>query len=367
MEWICGGGIMRIEAAVIRGDGVGPEMMEPAVEVLQTVCSQFGHTLNLSYVPACSESIERCYHPLPQKSLEVCQSLPAVLFGNSGLSKYRNLPLEKRPEAALLGLRKGMGVTTNLRPVTYYPALSAFSPLKETVLKRGLDFVFVRDIVGGVFCSDKVRRSGINGQEAFEYEYYNEKIVMDTAQIAFSLAQNRKRKVTNLDKSNVLESSRLWRNMVERIAADYPEIQVKHDYIDHAAMQILATPETFDVIVTSNLFGDIISDEGTQMTGTPYMYASAEINRDGRGIYTPNQLHHPDESVIGKQVVNPIGMIMAAALMLRFTFKLEEEANVIERVVQKVIKEGFATRDIWTEGKRLVSTREMGQQIKAHI
>lgn len=189
----------------------------------------------------------------------------------------------------------------------------------------------------------------------------------DTAQIACKLAGSRTGKLINLDKSNVLESSRLWRTTVQKIAAGYSDIQLEHYYIDNAAMRILESPVKFDVIVTSNLFGDIISDEGTQMTGTPYMYASAEINREGRGIYTPNQLHHPDESVIGKQVVNPIGMIMAEALMLRFTFGLEDEAQAIEAAAKQVVEDGFATRDIWEEGKTLVSTGEMGEMLSGRL
>lgn len=358
---------MMVEAAVMKGDGVGPEMMGPAVEVLEAVCNKFGHTLRLHPVAACGETIESCYDPLPRESLQVCQEVPAILFGNTGLEKYRNLPLAKRPEAALMGLRKGLGVTTNIRPVKCYPALYEFSPLKERVLEPGVDFVFVRDIVGGVLCSEKVRTSGTYGQEAYEYEYYNEKIVMDTAQIAFSLAAGRKKQVANLDKSNVLESSRLWRQTITQVARTYPETQLAHYYIDNAAMRIMESPQLFDVVVTSNLFGDIISDEGTQMTGTPYLYASAEINKDGHGIYTPNQLHYPDESVIGKQLVNPVGMIAAVALMLRFTFHLEEAAAVVEQAVDRVIQNGFATRDIWKEGRKRVSSCELGAEIVKEI
>lgn len=354
---------MNLEVAYIEGDGVGPEMMEPALRILRAVCDRFGHRLVLRRTAACGETIESCYNPLPRKSLDICRNVPAVLFGNSGLKKYRNLPLDKRPEAALLGLRKGLGVTTNIRPVKYYPALASFSPLKEQVLDRGLDFVFVRDIVGGVLCSDKFRAQGDCGQEAYEYEYYNEKIVLDTARIAFTLAASRKKRVVSLDKSNVLESSRLWRQTVLQAAAGFPDVELTHCFIDHAAMKILASPQDFDVIVTSNLFGDIISDEGTQMTGTPYLFGSAEIGKGGQGIYTPNQLHYPDEYVIGKQIVNPIGMIVAVALMLRYTFCLEQEAKSVEQAVSRAIQDGFATADIWEEGKTLLPTWEMGEMI----
>lgn len=358
---------MKLDVAVIKGDGVGSEMMEPAIKVLQAVCHKFGHKLCIYPAAACGETIESCYDPLPAESLKICQNVPAVLFGNTGLEKYRNLPLEKRPEAALMGLRRGMQVTTNIRPVRYYPSLSFLSPLKESVLEKGLDFVFVRDIVGGVLCSDKIRTKGMFGREAYEYEYYNEKIVMDTAKIAFELAGDRSGHLVNLDKSNVLESSRLWRQTIEQAANDYPEISLEHYYIDNAAMRIMETPHKFDVIVTSNLFGDIISDEGTQMTGTAYLYASAELNKNKHGIYTPNQLHYPDESVIGKKVVNPIGMISAAALMFRYTFRLEAEAELIEKAVACVIENGYATKDIWKEGKQLLLTDEMGEKIVKEI
>lgn len=354
---------MKIEAAVIAGDGVGPEMMAQALSVLGTVCEKYHHEWKIYPVCACSEALEQGKDPLPEDSLKQCLAVPAVLFGNSGLKKYRDRPLHERPEGALMKLRKMLKVTTNIRPVRCYPALTEFSPLKEEILARGLDFVFVRDIEGGVLCSDKVSKTGKYGKEAYEYEYYNEKIVSDTAHIAMKLAGMRKKKVANLDKSNVLASSRLWRQTVSQIAQQYPEIELSHDYIDHAAMRILESPQDFDVIVTSNLFGDIISDEGTQMTGTPYLYGSAEISRDGHAIYTPNQLHYPDESVIGKQVVNPIGMIASAALMLRFSFGLEEEAKVIEDAVAMVIQEGMATKDIWTPGKELMGTEEMGEAV----
>lgn len=358
---------MILDVAVVKGDGVGPEMMAPATAVLNTVCGKYGHKLNLYPAPACGETIESCYDPLPPDSLKICQNAQAVLFGNTGLRKYQNLPINKRPESALMGLRRGLGVTTNIRPVKYYPVLSSFSPLKEKILNQGLDFVFVRDIIGGVLCSEKVCSTGLQGKEAYEYEYYNETIVMETAKIALELAGLRGKKLTNLDKSNVLESSKLWRRTIQMTAASRPEITLEHYYIDNAAMRILETPWNFDVIVTSNLFGDIISDEGTQMTGTPYLYASAEVNRAGRGIYTPNQLHHPDESIIGKQVVNPIGMIAAAALMLRFSFHLEEEAQAIENAIAAVIQKGFATKDIWENGKTLLSTGEMGEKIAEEV
>ena len=213
---------MKLEAAVIQGDGVGPEMMEEAVRVLQAVCRRFGHHLKLYPVLACSQAIEAGKEPLPQESLKICTQVPAVLFGNSGLKKYQDWPLDKRPEGALMILRKVLQVSTNIRPVRMYPSLKCFSPLKAERLEQGMDVAFVRDIAGGVFCSAKVQGNGDGGREAYEYEYYNETIVRKTAYTAFKLAKSRKNKVTNLDKSNVLGSSRLWRQTVQQVSEDFP-------------------------------------------------------------------------------------------------------------------------------------------------
>ncbi len=267
---------MKLEAAVIQGDGVGPEMMEEAVRVLQAVCRRFGHHLKLYPVLACAQAIEAGKEPLPQESLKICTQVPAVLFGNSGLKKYQDWPLDKRPEGALMILRKALKVSTNIRPVRMYPSLKCFSPLKAERLEQGMDVAFVRDIAGGVFCSAKVQGNGDGGREAYEYEYYNETIVRKTAYTAFKLAKSRKNKVTNLDKSNVLGSSRLWRQTVQPVSGEFPQVELEHLYIDNAAMELIRDPGRFDVFVTSNLFGDIISDEGTELTGTPYLYPSAE-------------------------------------------------------------------------------------------
>lgn len=358
---------MKLEAAVIRGDGVGPEMMEEAVCVLEAVCRRFGHELRLYPVLACAQALEAGKEPLPKESLDICTGVPAVLFGNTGLKKYQDRPIDERPEGALMELRKALNVSTNIRPVRIYPTLKCFSPLKAERLENGMDIAFVRDIAGGVLCSEKVQGEGHGGREAYEYEYYNEEIVSKTAKTAFRLAGNRRGKVTNLDKSNVLGSSRLWRQTVNRAAVEFPQVNLEHLYIDNAAMELIRDPGRFDVFVTSNLFGDIISDEGTGLTGTPYLYPSAEISGTEQGIYTPNQLHYPDESVIGKNLVNPIGMIAAAAQMLRLSFGLEAEAGAIEEGIRQVLAANIATADIWHKGKILVGTKEMGKRIADEI
>ncbi len=351
---------MEMNIAVIPGDGIGPEITMAAITALEAVASKYGHVLNLQYVKACSESVEELGEPLPQTSLETCLNADAVLLGNTGLEKYKNLPLSKRPEYALLKLRKELKVTTNIRPVHVYPELKLLSPLNQNALSKGLDYLFVRDIAGGVLCSDQVKGEGENGPEAYEYEYYNQKIVEETAGFAFELAKARKGKVVSLDKANVLGSSRLWRKTVTEIGKEYPEVELTHEYIDSAALKLIRMPWYYDVILTSNLFGDIISDEGTGLTGTAGLFGSAELAASGKGLYTPNQLHYPDESVIGQQKVSPVGMIMALALMLRCTFHLEQEAAAIEKAVEKVLEQKFITEDMYYKGAKKVKTQEFG-------
>ena len=358
---------MEINIAVIPGDGIGPEITEATEQVLKRVCEIYGHVLNITHVKACSSSIEETGEPLPKESLKKCLQADAVLLGNTGLEKYKNEPLTKRPEYALLKLRKELGVTTNLRPVRLYPALMELSPLNKNALSGGLDYLFVRDIAGGVLCSELVIVKGVHGPEAYEYEYYNQKIVEDTARFAFELAKGRRNKVVSLDKANVLGSSRLWRKTVTEIGKEYPEMELSHEYIDSAALKLIRRPWEYDVILTANLFGDIISDEGTGLTGTAGLFGSAELSVSGKGLYTPNQLHYPDESVIGKDMVNPIGMIAAAAQMLRLSFGLEAEAGAIEEAIRQVLAANIATADIWHKGKILVGTKEMGKRIADEI
>lgn len=358
---------MEMNIAVISGDGIGPEITTAAITVLEAIAEKYGHMLNLQYVKACSQSVEESGEPLPKEALETCLQADAVLLGNTGLEKYKNLPLSKRPEYALLKLRKELKVTTNIRPVHVYPELKLLSPLNQNALSKGLDYLFVRDIAGGVLCSDQVKGEGENGPEAYEYEYYNQKIVEETAGFAFELAKARKGKVVSLDKANVLGSSRLWRKTVTEIGKEYPKVELTHEYIDSAALKLIRMPWYYDVILTSNLFGDIISDEGTGLTGTAGLFGSAELAASGKGLYTPNQLHYPDESVIGQQKVSPVGMIMALALMLQCTFHLEQEAAAIEKAVEKVLEQKFITEDMYYKGAKKIKTQEFGFNVARTI
>lgn len=353
--------------AVIYGDGVGPEMMEPALRILGVICGKYGHRMEIQPVLAAGRAIDLCGDPFPEESVEVCRKADAVLFGNVGLKRYQHLPEDKRPESVLLKLRKALHVTTNIRPVRLYKSLNGFSPVKESIIKNGMDIAFVRDIAGGILNSNKVRGQGAHGQEAYEYEYYNEEIVKRTAEIAFELAGKRKKQVLSLDKANVLESSRLWRQTVETVKQSYPETGLSHCYVDTAAMWLLRNPWKYDVVLSSNMFGDIIADEGTEISGTPFLYGSAEISAEGRGIYTPNQLHWSDESTVGRQIVNPIGMIEAVTLMLRFSFHMEQEADEIEKAIERVVSCGYATPDIQAKGSIAVGTDEMGELISKEL
>lgn len=355
------------QVAVIMGDGVGPEMMRPALRILKKICNKHDKKIEIAVVEAAGNAVMKYGDPLPEDSVRVCRESDAVLFGNSGLSKFNDYPLEKRPEYALLKLRRELKVTTNIRPVHMYPKLTELSPLKEEKLKKGMDMVFVRDIVGGVLCSEKVKGEGAYGSEAYEYEYYNEEMVRQTADIAFSLAYLRRKKVVSLDKANVLGSSRLWRKTVQEVGEQYKNIELSNCYIDSASMNIIREPWNYDVVLSSNMFGDIIADEGTELTGTPFLYGSAEISAEGKGIYTPNQLHWADERVAGKQIVNPIGMISAVALMLEFSFGMNREAWEIEYAISKVIEKGYATQDVMTSDSTRVGTDEMAALIMKEI
>lgn len=357
---------MNLKIAVIPGDGVGPEMMEATLCVLGKVVEQYGHRLDLQLVCASGEAIEAYGTPIPEESLKICKSAQAVLLGNTGLKKYYHNPLDRRPEYMLMTLRRELNVTTNIRPVRLYPELIAMSPLKEEIISKGMDILFVRDIVGGILNSKKISKTGNHGQEAYEWEYYNENIVRDTVSHGFEFAKQRRRKVTSLDKANVLASSQLWDQIVREVWKEHPDISMEHYYIDNAAMKLIENPSEFDVIVTTNVFGDIIADEGTQLTGSAKLYASAEIAKDGRGIYTPNQLHDPDETIVGKDIINPVGMIAAAALMLRYSFGLEAEAAAVEQAIASALALGCRTRDI-AMGEEWMGTHEMGESIAALI
>lgn len=358
---------MKYNIALIKGDGIGPEVVDEAVKVLKRVEEISDINFEFTEVLAVGKAIDEVGTPLPKESLEICKNSDAVIVGNIGGKKWRNNPLDQKPEKAILILRKELNAAVNLRPIFLNKNLADFSPLKKEIIGKGMDTLVVRDIVGGMICSEKEVGTGKFGREAADKEYYNEEIIRNVTKQGFEAAMQRGKKLASLDKANALASSMLWREVVNEVAKDYLEVDVQHYFIDNAAMEVLKEPSKFDVIIASNMFGDIIADEISQITGAAGILGSAELSYEGKGIFTPNQLHNEDESIIGKDMANPIGMILSSALMLRYSFGLDKEAKLIEDAVNKVIEEGYVTSDLFIEGKNLVGTKEMGNLIKNYI
>ncbi|MGL5314368.1 MAG: 3-isopropylmalate dehydrogenase [Peptostreptococcaceae bacterium] len=354
---------MDYKIALIKGDGIGPEISAEAVKVLNIIGKTFNHKFDFIDVVGAGEAVDKFGEPLPVESLEACINSDAVLIGNIGGSKWKSVELEKNPVRAILKLREVLNVSSNLRPITLNKNLIEFSPLRKSIISKGIDILVVRDLAGSVICGEKKFNTGRFGREASDLEYYNEEIIKKSANIAFNSAISRRRKVSSIDKSNVLASSMLWKDVVTEVSKNYNGVKLTHHLVDTAAMEVILNPNKFDVIVTSNMFGDILADELSQITGTACMLPSAELDSKGKGLFTPNQLHHPDESIIGLDKANPIGLISSAALMLRYSFKLEEEADLILASIDEVINRGYRTEDIYNGSSQLVGTNKMGDLI----
>ena len=358
---------MNYKIALIKGDGIGPEISREAVKVLNEIEKIYNHKFDINEIAGAGEAIDKYGDPLPKDSLDICISSDAVLIGNIGGSKWNNMPLHQKPVKAILKIRKALNLTSNLRPITLNSNLKTFSPLKDNIISKGIDILVVRDLAGSVICGEKKSCKGEFGREASDLEYYNEEIIKKSAIKSFDAAQNRRNLVSSIDKSNVLASSMLWKDIINETSKEYKNVKVKHHLVDSAAMEVILNPEKFDVIVTTNMFGDILADELSQITGTACMLPSAELDEKGKGIFTPNQLHHPDESIIGKDKANPIGLISSVAMMLRYSFNLMEEANLLERAIDKTIGLGYRTEDIYSRGTKLVGTQIMGDMICSSI
>lgn len=356
---------MNFNIATIPGDGIGPEVVGQTIKVLEKIGQKFNHTFNFTEVLAGGCAFDATGSPLPQETIEVCKKSDSVLLGAVGGPKWDHLSGSQRPEAALLGLRGQLGLFTNLRPALLHEALKDACPLKPEYVKGGLDIMVVRELTGGIYFGERGYREGKYGQEAYDTEAYSEFEIKRIAKIAFEAAMQRNKKVTSVDKANILESSRLWRKVVNEMAKDYPEVTVDHLYVDNAAMQLVKDPKQFDVIVTSNMFGDILSDEASMITGSIGMLPSASLNETSIGMYEP--IHGSAPDIAGKGIANPIATILSAAMMLRYSFKLENEAKTIEDAVTKVLNAGFRTGDIMSDGMKKVGTEEMGQLILENI
>ena len=356
---------MNYKLAVIPGDGIGPDVVEQTLLVLDKVGEKFGHTFQYHKVLAGGCAIDATGGCLPQETIDVCKASDAVLLGAVGGWKWDTLPGDQRPERALLGLRKALGLFANLRPALLFEQLADASPLKPEILAGGLDIVVVRELTGGIYFGEKGVKDTDLGPAAYDIEQYAEEEVRRIAKVAFDMAMKRSKHVTSVDKANVLESSRLWRRVVTEVAKDYPEVTLDHLYVDNAAMQLVRNPRQFDVIVTSNIFGDILSDEASQITGSIGMLPSASLAQGTFGMYEPVHGSAPD--IAGQDKANPMATILSAAMMLRYTFGLGQEADAIENAVKSVLDQGYRTPDLFAGEGTLVGTAEMGRRIAEAI
>lgn len=352
---------MKYNIALVKGDGIGPEIVDSAVRVLERIAEKYGHEFVFTPYLAGGAAIDEYGVPLPQETIDGCLASDSVLLGAVGGPKWDEQPPQNRPERAILGLRAALGLFTNLRPARIFPALADACTLRPDIAARGFDLVIVRELTGGIYFGERGRREGTNGIEAYDTECYSVMEIERIARVAFETAMKRNKHVTSIDKANVLESSRLWRETVNRIAGEYPEVSVDHMYVDNGAMQLVRDPAHFDVVLTSNIFGDILSDEASQITGSIGMLASASLGSSSRGLYEP--IHGSAPDITGMGIANPIATILSAAMMLRFSFGLNEEADAIENAVNKTLDDGIRSADIAIKGQPTVGTTEMTDSI----
>ncbi len=357
---------MSKKIAVLPGDGIGPEIVEQAVKVLKALGCDF----EMEYADVGGVAYAHHGHPLPESTLKLAKESDAILFGAVGDFKYDNLERRLRPEQAILGLRKALGLFANLRPAKCFKELTSASTLREEVVS-GLDLVIVRELTGDIyFGTPRGRRVAPDGNfpgapEAFDTMRYTVPEIERIARVAFEAARKRRGKVTSVDKANVLETSQLWRDTVIEVAKDYPDVTLEHMYVDNAAMQLVRAPKALDVVLTGNIFGDILSDEASMLTGSIGMLASASLNDKKQGLFEPSHGSAPD--IAGKNIANPIATVLSAAMMLRYSLDMNEEADAIEKAVEKVLADGVRTGDIMSEGCRKVSCSEMGDAIAAAL
>lgn len=360
---------MQLNIGVIRGDGIGPEIVTEAIKVLDKVGEVFGHSYTYNELLMGGASIDVHGIPLTDETVAIAKSCDAVLMGSIGgdakVSPWYKLEPSKRPEAGLLKIRKELNLFANLRPAVLYDELKGACPLKEELTEGGFDMMIMRELTGGLYFGNRETKEIDGVMTAKDELTYNENEIRRIAIRAFDIAMKRNKKVISVDKANVLDSSRLWRKVVEEVAKVYPEVTLEHMLVDNCAMQLVKNPKQFDVILTENMFGDILSDEASMITGSIGMLASASLNDTKFGLYEPSGGSAPD--IAGKGIANPIATILSAAMMLRYTFDLDKEADAIENAVAEVLKAGYRTIDIMSEGKKQVGTAEMGTLIAEYI
>jgi len=355
-----------MKIAVLPGDGIGPEIVAEAVKVLNALGPQF----DLETAPVGGAAYDLAGHPLPPATLELAKKADAILFGAVGDWKYDALARELRPEQAILGLRKHLELFANFRPAICYDELTAASSLKPEIVS-GLDILIIRELNGDIYFGQPrgIRTSELplfkGAREGFDMMHYSEPEVERIGRVAFEAARKRSKKVCSVDKANVLETSQLWRDVMIRVGKEYPDVELSHMYVDNAAMQLVKAPKAFDVVVTGNLFGDILSDEASMLTGSIGMLPSASLDKNNKGLYEPSHGSAPD--IAGKGIANPLATILSAAMMLRYSLGLPDQADRIEAAVQKVLSQGLRTADIYTEGTKKVSTVEMGDAVVAAL
>ena len=360
---------MDYNVTVIPGDGIGPEIVREARKVLDQVGRVYGHSFDYTEILMGGCSIDAYGVPLTEEALETAGKSDAVLLGavggDVGNSRWYDVAPNLRPEAGLLAIRKGLGLFANIRPAYLYKELAEACPLKKEIIGDGFDMVIMRELTGGLYFGDRYTREVDGVMTAVDTLTYNEKEIRRIAVKAFDIAMKRRKKVTSVDKANVLDSSRLWRKVVEEVAADYPEVELSHMLVDNCAMQLVMNPGQFDVILTENMFGDILSDEASMITGSIGMLSSASMNESKFGLYEPSHGSAPD--IAGKDMANPIATILSAAMLLRYSFDMDREADAVEKAVQAVLTEGYRTGDIMSEGCTRVGTCKMGDLIAERI
>lgn len=356
---------MNKKIGVIWGDCSSPEIVKQAIRVLDRIAQKYGHTFDYTKILMGGEAIDKMGEPLPQSQLDLCLQQDSVLLGAIGGPKWEGLAGNMRPEKGLLALRAGMGLYSNNRPAKIWPQLADASPLKKEIVDQGIDFIIVRELIGGAYFG-KHELFEENGELcALDTMPYSEHEIERIGRIGFETAMKRKKKLCMVDKHNVLETSRLWVKVFDRLKEEYPEVEYSTMFVDNCAMQICKNPAQFDVIVTENLFGDILSDEASEITGSIGMIPSSSLGKTTNGLYEP--IHGSAPDIAGKNIVNPIACILSAAMMLRFSFDMAKEADEIEEAVNQVLNDGLRTADMMSAGKQLVGTKEMGDAIIAKI
>ena len=358
---------MNYNIAVLKGDGIGPDIVDQALKVLDKVGDKYGHSFKYTEALIGGAAIDAVGKSLPDETVQICKESDSVLLGAVGGPKWDNIGGGDRPEKALLGIRAELGLFANIRPAVMYKELKDACPLKDEIVgEDGIDIVVVRELTGGIYFGDRGEGTDTElGAYRYDTMKYSEKEVERIAINAFDIAMKRNKKVTSVDKANVLDSSKLWRGVIERVAKDYPEVEVDHLYVDNAAMQLVINPKQFDVIVTGNMFGDIISDEASMITGSIGMLPSASLSEGKIGMYEP--IHGSAPDIAGQDKANPIATVLSVAMMLRYAFDLDAEADAVEAACAKVLEDGYRTGDIMSTGCKQVGTVEMGDLICAQL